>query len=73
VALQADRISGGKSPEILDTLAASLAEAGRFTEAVATAKQAIELADAQSNTVLAYAIRNRLKLYEARSAYREKH
>ena len=37
LAQQAVQLSNGRSPEILDTLAAAYAEAGRFHEAVETA------------------------------------
>jgi tetratricopeptide (TPR) repeat protein len=72
LAQQAEQLSGGKHPEILDTLAAAYAEAGRFPDAVETAERALHLASNQSNTVLADDIRTRLKLYETNSPYREK-
>ena len=43
LAQQAVRLSGGESPQLLDTLAAAYAEAGNFSEAVATAKRALNL------------------------------
>jgi hypothetical protein len=46
-------------------LAAAYAEAGRFPEAVKTAQRALQLAETQSNTALADAIRSQLKLYQA--------
>jgi tetratricopeptide (TPR) repeat protein len=72
LAQQAVQLSEGKYPEILDTLAAAYAEAGRFPEAVTTAGQALHLADAQANAALAESIRDRLKLYETNSPYHEK-
>jgi hypothetical protein len=72
LAQQAEQLSGGRHPEILDTLAAAYAEAGRFPDAVTTAGQALHLAEAQTNAVLADDIRTRLKLYEANSPYHEK-
>ena len=42
LAHRAVRLSGGREPAILDTLAAALAEAGRFPEAVQTARMALE-------------------------------
>ncbi len=69
---QAERLGGGESPQILDTLAAAYAEAGRYPEAVETAKRALNLTATQNNKPLAEAIQSRLKLYEARSPYREK-
>ena len=72
LAQQAAQLSGGKHPEILDTLAAAYAEAGRFPEAVTTAGQALRLAEVQGNAALAESVRDRLKLYEADSPYHEK-
>ena len=43
-ARRANRLCGGERPDILDTLAAAYAEAGRFPEALATARNALELA-----------------------------
>ena len=71
LAQQAVQLSGGLSPPILDTLAAAYAEAGRFPEAVGTARRALELSEAQNNKPLAEAIQNQLKLFEARSPYHE--
>ncbi len=69
---QAEQLAGGESPQILDTLAAAYAEAGRYPEAVETAKRALNLTATQNNKPLAEAIQARLKLYEAGSPYHEK-
>jgi protein O-mannosyl-transferase len=50
-------------PAIIDTLAASYAEQGRFSEAVEAAKQALEVAFAQRQNDLVHAIRERIKYY----------
>jgi tetratricopeptide (TPR) repeat protein len=71
LAQQAVQLSGGNSPEILDTLAAAYAEAGRFPEAVETAQRALDLSAAQNNKPLAKVIQNQLRLYEANSPYHE--
>ena len=47
------QISGGNEPAILGTLAAAYAEAGRFSDAVKTAEQAIRLATAAGKSKLA--------------------
>jgi protein O-mannosyl-transferase len=65
LAQQAERLSEGRNPMILGTLAAAYAEAGRFTDAVATAQQALQLATAQSNAALANAFEQHIKLYRA--------
>jgi spermidine synthase len=43
LARQANALTGGKNPNILDTLAAAFAEAGRFGDAMRTAQKEIEL------------------------------
>jgi Flp pilus assembly protein TadD len=61
----------GQSPQILDTLAAALAENGRFDEAVQTARQAYQLAVAKTNQTLVTALKKRIELYQAHSPYHE--
>jgi hypothetical protein len=63
----------GRSAAGLDTLAAAYAEAGRFTEAVDTARQAVEAAQADKNLALAREIQSRLERYSAHTAFRESH
>ena len=65
LATEANLSSGGKNPVILHTLAAAYAEAGNFSSAVQTAQTALQLAEAESNTNLANALREEMKLYEA--------
>ena len=71
LARQAEGLSGGGNPVILGTLAAAYAEAGRFSEAVETARRALNLALARGNTPLADSLRKKIALYEAGLAYRE--
>jgi tetratricopeptide (TPR) repeat protein len=71
LAEQVDRLSGGRDPIILGTLAAAYAEAGRYAEAVGTAQHALELALAQNDAVLADAIRTQIKFYQAGSPFRD--
>lgn len=59
------------SPDMLDTLAAAYAAAGRFAEAADTARQALERAGPAGLEPLADAIRRRLVLYEEGQAYVE--
>jgi tetratricopeptide (TPR) repeat protein len=65
LAEQADALTGGENPIILHTLAASYAETGRFSEAMATAQHALHLAEAQSNHGLAGSLQSEMKLYQA--------
>ena len=62
--------TSGNVPSLLDTLAAAYAEDGRFEQAIATAKKAIELAQANTQPQLARKIERRLQLYEASQPYR---
>ena len=72
LAREAEQLSGGKQAEVLDTLAAAYAEAGRYPEAVETARRALSLVATQNNQPLAEAIESRLKLYEANVPFHEK-
>lgn len=71
LAQQAERLSAGKDPALLGTLAAACAEAGRFADAVRTAQRALDLAVAQTNASQAGTLRTRLKLYESGSPFRD--
>jgi tetratricopeptide (TPR) repeat protein len=64
LARQASTLTGGQNPIVLHTLAAALAEAGRFSEAVDTARQAARLAEAQPNAALAGQLQMEIKLYQ---------
>jgi tetratricopeptide (TPR) repeat protein len=69
LARQANARTSGNNLLLLNTLAAALAEAGQFPEAVETARRALQLAEAQSNTNLARALQFELKLYQAGSPF----
>jgi protein O-mannosyl-transferase len=69
LAQQANASTGGKNPTVLHTLAAALAETGRFSEAQETARRALRLAEAQSNTSLAGQIQLEINCYQADSPY----
>jgi tetratricopeptide (TPR) repeat protein len=70
-ALQTTQLSGSRQPDILDTLAAAYAEAGRFPKALAAARKALELAAQQNNHALVDVLRVRIALYEAGKPYRQ--
>jgi tetratricopeptide (TPR) repeat protein len=65
LAQEANRLTGDGNPGFLRTLAAAYAETGRFSEATDTAQRALQLAEMQSNTRLADALRTEIKLYQA--------
>jgi protein O-mannosyl-transferase len=71
LARQACEATDRSRPELLDTLAAAYAEAGRFQEAVSEARRAVALASSTAEPALAEQIARRLKLYERKQAYRE--
>jgi Flp pilus assembly protein TadD len=71
LAQEAERLSGGKNPSILGTLAAAYAEAGRLAQAVATAQRALELATAQTNIAELNPLRAQSELYRAGSPFRD--
>ena len=65
LARQADRLTGGKSPEVLRLLAAAQAEVGQFREAAATARWALELAEQQHKEPLADGLRSDVARFRA--------
>jgi Flp pilus assembly protein TadD len=69
LAERACELTGYQQPELLDTLAAAYASAARFSEAVATAQKALELAQSLEQKQLIEDIRNRLRLYKAAKPY----
>jgi tetratricopeptide (TPR) repeat protein len=71
LAQQANQLSHGKSAMVLQTLAAAYAESGRFPEAVSTAQEALPLANAQHNDVLAGNLQEQIRLYKASTPLRE--
>jgi protein O-mannosyl-transferase len=72
LAEQARRLTNGKQPIVLRILAAAYAETGRFPDAIETAKEALQLARAQNNSVLMNELPKDIVLYESGSAYRKK-
>lgn len=69
LAEQALRLSGGRSPTVLQTLAAAYAETGQFTRAIQTAQRALELA--QGNAFLTEALQKEIALYQTGYPYHE--
>lgn len=71
LAERASELSGEAVPTVLDTLAAAYAAAGRFPQAVSTARKAIALADQAADAALGGQIRSRLDLYLAGKPFRQ--
>jgi tetratricopeptide (TPR) repeat protein len=64
LANEAVRLSHGKDPNCLRTLAAACAESGRFAEAEETARRALRAADLLHDRSLVNALRDEIALYE---------
>ncbi len=64
LAKEALRLSHGKDPGYLRTLAAASAESGRFGEAEETARRALRAAEFLHNRTLVNALRDEIALYE---------
>ncbi len=62
-------LTGNQVPPYLDTLAAAYAATGQFSNAVATAQQAIDLARAAGQPQIAREIQMRLDLYRSGQAF----
>jgi tetratricopeptide (TPR) repeat protein len=71
-AQRACELTGFEQAELLDTLAAAYAAAGRFDDAIATAQQAIDAAKTGGLEDLVSDFQNRLELYRAGQPYRQK-
>ena len=71
IARRLNRLTGGKRSDILGILAAAYAEAGRFSEAVATAKIALKLAQERHLSHSTDALRAQIVLYEAQKPFRQ--
>lgn len=62
---------GGADPGVLDTRAAAEAAAGRYADAVSTARRALDGARAAGDTALVVAIESRLAAYRRGESWRE--
>ncbi len=71
LAQRAVRLTGGRDPAILGTLAAANAEAGQFRAALQAARKAIDLATQQNNQALARSIQAKISLFKAGTPFRE--
>jgi tetratricopeptide (TPR) repeat protein len=71
LAESANELTGRNQPNVLGTLAAAYAEAGRFNEACATAERALALADKAGLQRLAEQTAARLALYRQGQSFRQ--
>jgi tetratricopeptide (TPR) repeat protein len=72
LAQHACELTGYKNPSFLDTLAAAYAAAGKFDDAVKTAKQALDIAKSGDQEGLTNEIQSHIKLYQAGQPHRQK-
>jgi tetratricopeptide (TPR) repeat protein len=70
LAERAASLTARQQPAVLDALAAAYAEAGRFTEAIETARRALGMATQQNDRGLAAGLNARIALYEAGTPFR---
>lgn len=71
LAERACRLTDFNQAPMLDTLSVAYAAMGRFTEAISTAKEGLELAEQNGQEQLAEEIASHLELYEAGKAFSE--
>lgn len=71
LAQQAAELTNQEAALMLDTLAPTYAEAGKFAQAIATGRRALELAEAARLEPLVEVIRGWLQLYQSERPYRE--
>ena len=69
LAERACKLTSDRVAPYLDTLAAAYAASGRFTDAVATAQEAVDLARSVGQTQVVSEIQTRLELYRSGRAY----
>jgi len=65
------KLSNYKIGATLDTLAAAYAEAGRFPEAIATAKKAVEIVSAEGDAQMVADLNARLEMYQSAKPWRD--
>ena len=65
LARKANALSGGKDPDIVNTLSAAYATAGQFSDAIAAAQQAMQLAAGRGDTVTINQLQSEIALYQA--------
>jgi tetratricopeptide (TPR) repeat protein len=71
LARQTDQLTRSNDPMMGAILAAAYAETGRFNEAVAAARRALQLAARQDNAAMVAAIQAQLNCYQAGSPFRD--
>jgi tetratricopeptide (TPR) repeat protein len=62
---EADKLSGGRDPVVLDLLGSVYAEAGRFQEAIRAAQRALAIASQRKSQAMMDALKARIALYQS--------
>jgi tetratricopeptide (TPR) repeat protein len=71
LASRADQLAGGRNPVSLGTLAVAYAAVGKFPEAVATARRALQLLGTETNSPMAVTLRAQIALYQSGQPFRD--
>jgi protein O-mannosyl-transferase len=71
LAERANKLSNGRRPMIVLTLAAAYAEAGRFSDATNAAETALQVVQSAGDTKMAEGIRAYIQLYQAGQPFRD--
>jgi tetratricopeptide (TPR) repeat protein len=72
LAERAVQLTSARDAELLATLAAAYAEAGEFDQAIEAEQRATDLAVQQAHASLAATLRNRMALFQAKTAIRQR-
>jgi Flp pilus assembly protein TadD len=65
---RAAKLTGDKDPSVLNTKSAAYAAAGRYEEAVATAQQALRLAESRFDSALIATLQKEIQVYQSHRA-----
>jgi tetratricopeptide (TPR) repeat protein len=71
LARKAIAISGGKDPDIVNTLSAAYANAGQFSDAITTAQQAMQMAASHGDNVTVNQLQGEIALYRGNLPLRD--
>ena len=71
LAEEATQLTDGRDPTVLRALAAAFAENGQFTNAVAAAQRAIQIANVRNNDGFASSLQRQLKAYQSGQPFRD--
>jgi len=70
LSIEANELSKGADPSVLDTLGAAYAEEGEFAKALEAARQALDIANAKGDSAMAQGIQYRMNLYAQNKPFR---